>query len=171
MHLFISKWLRKQKSRQKRKTMRQRGRNERRNCQQKCFHSFKYVIDHVSIHFFFYVNSLCCQAKHGSGTFLGSMCLPVCPKKVWKCHCLLYVNFRPEDVKCNIAIYANDNTLYFKCDQASDLWQQLEWASELESDLQDIVDWGRNWIGDFSAGKTQLVLVDQSNNVLLVLLM
>ena len=79
--------------------------------------------------------------------------------------------FLPEDVKCNIAIYANDNTLYFKCDQASDLWQQLEWASELESDLQDIVDWGRNWIGDFSAGKTQLVLVDQSNNVLLVLLM
>ena len=34
-------------------------------------------------------------------------------------------------------------TLYFKCDQASDLWQQLELASELESDLQDSVDWGR----------------------------
>ena len=26
-------------------------------------------------------------------------------------------------------------TLYSKCDQASDLWQQLELASELESDL------------------------------------
>ena len=25
----------------------------------------------------------------------------------------------------------------FKCDQASDLWQQQELASELESDLQD----------------------------------
>ena len=60
MHLLISKWLRKQKSRQKRKTMRQRGRSERRNCQRKCFHSFNYVIDHVSIHFFFYVNSLRC---------------------------------------------------------------------------------------------------------------
>ena len=24
----------------------------------KCFHSFKYVIDHVDVHFFFYVNSL-----------------------------------------------------------------------------------------------------------------
>ena len=34
-----------------------------------------------------------------------------------------------------IAIYADDTTLYSKYDQASDLWQQLELASELESDL------------------------------------
>ena len=32
---------------------------------------------------------------------------------------------------------------YSKCDQASDLWQQLELSSELKSDLQDTVDWGR----------------------------
>ena len=57
MHLIISKWLRIQKCRQKRKTVR-RARSERRNCQRKCFHSFTYVIDHTSIHFFFYVNSL-----------------------------------------------------------------------------------------------------------------
>ena len=31
-------------------------------------------------------------------------------------------------------------TLYSKCDQASDLWQQLELVSELESDLRDLVD-------------------------------
>ena len=29
------------------------------------------------------------------------------------------------------------STFCSKCDQASDLWQQLELASELESDLQD----------------------------------
>ena len=39
------------------------------------------------------------------------------------------------DVICNSAIYADDTNLYSKCDQASDLWQQLELASELESDL------------------------------------
>ena len=50
---------------------------------------------------------------------------------------LLYINDLPDDVICNIAIYADDTTLYSKCDQASDLWQQLELASELESDLQD----------------------------------
>ena len=41
--------------------------------------------------------------------------------------------------------------------QASDLWQQLELAAELESDLREIVDWGRKWLVDFNAGKTQLV--------------
>ena len=46
----------------------------------------------------------------------------------------------------------------------SDLWQQLELASELESDLRDTVDWGKKWLlVDFNPGKTQLVSFDQSN--------
>ena len=77
---------------------------------------------------------------------------------------LLYINNLPDDVICNIAIYADDTTLYSKCDQASDLWQQLELASELESDLQDTVDWGKKWLVDFNAGKTQLVSFERSNN-------
>ena len=56
---------------------------------------------------------------------------------------LLYINDLLYDVICDIAIYADDTSLYSKCDQASDLWQQLESASELEFDLQDTVDWGR----------------------------
>ena len=48
----------------------------------------------------------------------------------------------------------------------SDLWQQLELASELESDLRDTVDWGKKWLlVDFNAGKTQLVSFDQSNYI------
>ena len=77
---------------------------------------------------------------------------------------LLYINDLPDVVICNIAIYADDTTLYSKCDQAPDLWQQLELASELESDLRDTVDWGKKWLADFNAGKTQLVLFDWSNN-------
>ena len=45
---------------------------------------------------------------------------------------LLCINDLPDDVICNIAIYADDTTLYSKCDQASDLWQQLELTSELD---------------------------------------
>ena len=41
---------------------------------------------------------------------------------------LLYINDLPDDVICNIAIYADDTTLYYKCDQASDLRQQRELA-------------------------------------------
>ena len=77
---------------------------------------------------------------------------------------LLYINDLPDDVICNIAICAYDTTLYSKCDQASDLWQQLELASELESDLRDTVDWGRKWLVDFNARKTQLVSFDRSKS-------
>ena len=77
---------------------------------------------------------------------------------------LLYINDLPDDIICDITIYADDTTLYSKCDQASDLWQQLELASELESDLRDTVHWGRKWLVDFNAGKTQLVLFDRFNN-------
>ena len=51
-----------------------------------------------------------------------------------------------------------------KCVETSDLWQQLELASELESDLRDTMNWGKKWLVDFNAWKTQLVLFDQSNN-------
>ena len=37
-------------------------------------------------------------------------------------------------------------------------------ASELESDVQDTVDWGKKWLVDFNARKTQLVSFDWSNN-------
>ena len=39
---------------------------------------------------------------------------------------LLYIKDLPDDVICDIAIYADDTTLYSKCDWASDLWQQLD---------------------------------------------
>ena len=64
---------------------------------------------------------------------------------------LLYINDLPDDIICDIVIYADDTTLYSKCDQVSDLWQQRELASELESDLRDTVDWGRKWLDDFNA--------------------
>ena len=48
---------------------------------------------------------------------------------------LVYIKDLADDAICDIAIYANDTTLYSKCNQSFDLWQQLELASELESDL------------------------------------
>ena len=73
---------------------------------------------------------------------------------------LLYINDLPDGVICNIAIYGDDTTLYSNCDQALDLWRQLELASELESNLQDTVDWGRKRLFDFNTGNTQLVLFE-----------
>ena len=50
---------------------------------------------------------------------------------------MLYINILAGDVISHIAICADNTTLYSKCDQASDPWQQLKFASELESDLRD----------------------------------
>ena len=77
---------------------------------------------------------------------------------------LLYINDLPDDFICDIAIYPDDSNLYLKCDQASNLWQQLELVSGLESDQRDTVDWGKKWLVDINAGKTQLVSFDWSNN-------
>ena len=44
---------------------------------------------------------------------------------------LLYVNDLSDDLICDTAIYADDTTVYFKCDQASVLWQQLELVCEI----------------------------------------
>ena len=77
---------------------------------------------------------------------------------------LLNINDLPDDVICDMAIYAGDSTLYSNCDQVSDLWQQLELASELECDQQETVVWVKKWLIDFSAGKTWLVVFDWSSN-------
>ena len=47
---------------------------------------------------------------------------------------LLYINGLP-DVIYSIAIYADDTTLYSKCDLASDLWQQRQLVPKLELNL------------------------------------
>ena len=41
---------------------------------------------------------------------------------------------------------------------------RIELPSKLECYLQDTVGWGRKWLVDFNAGKTQLVSFDRSNN-------
>ena len=66
---------------------------------------------------------------------------------------LLYLNDLPDDVICDIAIYTDDTTLFSMCDQASDLRQQLELASELESYLRDTVDWARSGLLTSMLGK------------------
>ena len=73
---------------------------------------------------------------------------------------LIYINDLSDDVICNIAIYVDDTTIYSKCDPMSDPWQRLEFTSELKFDLRDTVDWGKKWLFDSNAEKTQLVLFD-----------
>ena len=59
MGLIISKWLRRQKCKQKIKINKIKRRwSEKRNCLRKCFHSFKYVIDHANVRFFYDIKKI-----------------------------------------------------------------------------------------------------------------
>ena len=69
----------------------------------------------------------------------------------------------PDDVICDIAIYADDTTFYSKWDQASDLLTtKIDFWTWIW--LRDTVDCSRKWLNDFNAGKTQLVSLDRSDN-------
>ena len=57
---------------------------------------------------------------------------------------LVYTNELSDNDFCNVVMYT-DTTLYSKWDQVSDLWQQLELASESENDLRDTVCWFQCW--------------------------
>ena len=72
---------------------------------------------------------------NNAGVLQGSI---VCPRLL-----LLYIKDLLNDIISDVTIYDDDTTLYSKCDQTSDLRQELELASELESDLQDTLDCGR----------------------------
>ena len=56
----------------------------------------------------------------------------------------------PDYIICNTAVCADDTTLSSKCDEVSDLWQQLELASELQSDILSVLEtwktWNYHWI-------------------------
>ena len=66
-----------------------------------------------------------------------------------------------------MTIYAEDTTLYSKCDWASDVRQQLELASEPKSHLLGTIDWAKKQLVDFDNGK----LIRLTGLMILVLLM
>ena len=52
---------------------------------------------------------------------------------------LRYSNDLPDHVICNIAIYADNTTFYSKCDQASDLWQQIDDTTSILSVIRHLI--------------------------------
>ena len=81
---------------------------------------------------------------------------------------LLYINDLPDDVMCNIAIYVDDTTLCSKCDQASDLWQQLELASNSTLNLTYETLLTGAGSGLLISVLEKLVLFDRSKNTVAI---
>ena len=74
---------------------------------------------------------------------------------------LLYINDLPDDVICDIAIYADDTTLYSSVIRHLICGNNLNWLLNLN--LVWSMNWGKKWLVDLNAGKTQLVSFHLSN--------
>ena len=59
---------------------------------------------------------------------------------------LIFINDLPDDLLSDVAIYADDTSLYSCLDRKSELFSRVEQAGELEYDLRNLTEWGDNWI-------------------------
>ena len=74
---------------------------------------------------------------------------------------LIFINDLPDDKLSEIAIYADDTTLYSCLEKSGSLFEAVELAGSLQRDLDDIVEWGDKWLVSFNSGKTKLLSVNR----------
>ena len=75
---------------------------------------------------------------------------------------LLFINDLPKHIINSLVdIYADDTTLY-RC-TSTDV-DDVKAASDLSSDLEQIVQWGKDWFVTFNASKTKLVTFHHKKN-------
>ena len=72
---------------------------------------------------------------------------------------LLFINDLPDHLLSQLAIYADDTTLYSCLEKTNDVFPKLEQAAFLEDDLRSIAEWGEKWLVTFNARKTKLLSV------------
>ena len=77
---------------------------------------------------------------------------------------LIFINDLPDDLLSDVAIYADDTSLYSCLDRKSELFSRVEQADELEYDLGNITEWGDNWLVKFNPKKTKLLSINRYKN-------
>ena len=77
---------------------------------------------------------------------------------------LVYINDFTGDLICDIAIYTDNTTLCLIVMRHLIYGNNnLNWLLNLNL-FCEILDWGKKWLVDFNAGRTQLISFDRSNN-------
>ena len=76
---------------------------------------------------------------------------------------LLFINDLPDNIlRSFVNIYADDTTLYGCTSKDLD---HVSLASNLSSDLSNIVDWGKKWLVAFNSAKTKLLSIHHHKQV------
>ena len=66
---------------------------------------------------------------------------------------LIYINDLVQNIYSNIRLFANDTSLYVIVESP------LSSATQLNTDLGKIFDWGQTWLVDFNPNKTESLLI------------
>ena len=74
---------------------------------------------------------------------------------------LIFINDFPNNILSQLAIYADDATIYSCLDKTNDPFDKIESAAELEVDLRTVAEWGEKWLVSFNASKTKLLSINR----------
>ena len=74
---------------------------------------------------------------------------------------LIFINDLPDDLMCRVGIFADDTTLYSGLPKPSCIFDKVELAADLESDLRAVVEWGDKWLVTFNCTKTKLLSINR----------
>ena len=76
---------------------------------------------------------------------------------------LVYINDLPDNVLSQLAMYADDSTLY--CVSPNSLYtSRSEVAASLDRDLEKVLRWGNDWLITFNDKKTKLLSLSRSRD-------
>ena len=77
---------------------------------------------------------------------------------------LIFINDLPDNIISELAIFADDTSLYSCLNEKCGLFERLELAGSLELDLSSVTEWGSQWLVTFNSAKTKLLSVNRYRN-------
>ena len=76
---------------------------------------------------------------------------------------LVYINDLPNKVLSQLAMYADDSTLYCISPNSSNI-SHCEVGASLNNDLESVLKWGNDWLVTFNAKKTKLLSLSRTRD-------
>lgn len=77
---------------------------------------------------------------------------------------LMFINDLPDNLICELVIYADDSTLYSCLDMKSGNQERIDLVNSLESDLSQVSAWAEQWHVALNSEKTKVLSVNRYKN-------
>ena len=74
---------------------------------------------------------------------------------------LVFINDLPDDLFSRVGIFADDTTIYSCLSKSHTVFEKVELAADLESDLRTVTEWGDKWLVSFNSSKTKLLSINR----------